>query len=170
MADTVILKNGDQFSGRLLPRKGTQLQIKTEYTGNIKVDWIHVKEIILDEPAFLTLDTGESVRVIDLKAEEDKIYYTDPGGKDHKVDATGIVGIDTEAWVKNEEFIFSGIANISVKSERGNSDAEFADLDFDLEFQRKDDRVRITGELEKDIKTREFRQGRDHQGRMENRG
>ena len=153
--DTVVLTNGDQFSGKLMPREGNRLFIRTEYAGVLKINWAFVKELSVSRPALLKLNNGNTVRVQSLVAHPNRVVYTDPEGEEFSVESDGIIGIDTEAWLQNEEGVFSGFGNLSLKSDRGNGDAEFADVDFDITYRRHDDRFRMSGELEKDIKIRD---------------
>ena len=154
-ADTVTLVNGDHFSGKLLPHEGRKMSFKTEYAGVLKIDWLYVKKLTVDRPAVLQLDNGDAVRVMEIEINEGEIVYLPPeGGGILTVESEGVLGIHSEAWTMNDEGILSGQANLAFKSARGNGDEEFADLDFDLTYRRKDDRLRIAGELEYDTKIR----------------
>lgn len=152
-ADTVVLINGDRFSGRLLEREGGKMVFKTEYAGKLRIRWEYVTNLVVDKPAILIFDTGETIPVYSAEIGDGEIIYR--SADDHEIytmDAYGIVGANPRDWVNNEEGIWGGRANISLKSDRGNGDAEFVDLDFDIQYRRIGDRLRFYGEWEHDIK------------------
>ena len=156
-ADTVTLVNGDRLTGRLLERKGNQLQFQTEYAGKIKILWEHVQALEVEEPALLLFDNGNTRSVLSVEIMEQKIMYRDSGDQQlHTISAQEIVGISPEAWMENESGLWSGRVNFSVKTERGNGDEGYIDFDADVTYRRKVDRFRITGELENDSKVSEI--------------
>ena len=69
--------------------------------------------------------------------------------------AEEIVGLNPEAWMKNESGEWTGEVNVALKSERGNGDADYADVDFDITYRRKDDRFRAKGEWDYDVKIKD---------------
>jgi putative salt-induced outer membrane protein YdiY len=150
-ADTVTLVNGDRLTGRLLERKGDQLQFKTEYFGKIKVLWEHVQSLEVEEPALLLFDNGDTRSVLSVEIGEQKVMYRDSNDQQlHSISAREIVGISPEAWMENKSGFWSGRVNFSVMTERGNDYEGYVDFDTDVTYRRKVDRLRITGELEND--------------------
>ena len=155
-ADSVILVNGDRFSGRLLEREGKKMVFQSEYAGKLRIRWEYVANLVVDKPANLLFDTGDEISVYSVEIGDEKITYR--SADDHKIytmDAYGIVGANPRAWINNQEGLWEGRANIALKSDRGNGDAEFADLDFDIQYRRISDRYRFYGEWEHDIKIKD---------------
>jgi len=153
LADTVILVNGDRFSGRLLEREGEKMTFQSEYAGKLRIRWEYVAKLVVDNPAILLFDTGETIPVYSAEIGDGKIIYR--SAENHEIytmNAYGIIGANPKAWINNEQGLWEGRANISLKSDRGNGDAEFADLDFDIHYRRIADRYRFYGEWEHDIK------------------
>lgn len=156
-ADTITLVNGDRLTGRLLERDGSQLHFQTEYAGKIKIQWVHIRSLEIEEPALLLFDNGNTRSVLSVEVMDQKIMYRDSGDKElHSISAQEIVGISPEAWMKNESGLLSGRVNFSVKTERGNGDEGYIDFDADVTYRRKVDRFRITGELENDSKVNDI--------------
>ena len=152
-ADKITMINGDHFTGTLMERKGPRLSFKTEYAGTIRIKWEFVKSLETDEPALLLFDNGESKSVISVELGEDEVVYTSAGDKQqHSMLSSAIVGISPKSWENNESGVWSGFADLSIKSDRGNGDEDFLDLEANVRYRRKNDRFRFYGEWEHDKK------------------
>jgi hypothetical protein len=50
MADSVTLRNGDHLSGTIVNSDGKDLTLKTDYAGEIKINWSAMKEVSSEKP------------------------------------------------------------------------------------------------------------------------
>jgi len=57
-ADRVTLKNGDRYSGTIVTGDGKTLLLKTEFAGDITIQWDAITAMESDEPVYLTLKDG----------------------------------------------------------------------------------------------------------------
>ncbi len=57
-ADQVTLKNGDRFSGQIVTGDGKTLLIKTEFAGDVTVQWDAITAMESSEDVYLTLKDG----------------------------------------------------------------------------------------------------------------
>jgi small nuclear ribonucleoprotein (snRNP)-like protein len=53
LADTLVLKNGDHLTGTIESSDATVITFKTDYAGEIKVQWSVVKETSTEQPVYL---------------------------------------------------------------------------------------------------------------------
>jgi putative salt-induced outer membrane protein len=60
-ADTLVLKNGDRLTGMVETSDGKNLTLKTDYAGEIKVEWAAVKEIISEKPLYVVTPDKKTV-------------------------------------------------------------------------------------------------------------
>lgn len=60
-ADQVILTNGDRISGRFIAFSRESVQIDTEFSGIIRIERKHVKQLSTDDPVAIDLVSGERV-------------------------------------------------------------------------------------------------------------
>jgi len=60
-ADQITLKNGDRLTGTIEKSDGKQLVIKTEFAGEITVQWSAVQDIKSDQPLHVGLKNGQTV-------------------------------------------------------------------------------------------------------------
>ena len=59
--DTLNLKNGDHITGTITAMDGKEIALKTDYAGEIKVQWTAVKEIATDNPLYVLTPEKETV-------------------------------------------------------------------------------------------------------------
>jgi putative salt-induced outer membrane protein YdiY len=60
-ADQVVLKNGDRLTGTITKSDGKTLLIKTEFAGDVSVQWPAVQEVSSAQPLHVTLSNGKTV-------------------------------------------------------------------------------------------------------------
>lgn len=60
-ADQITLQNGDRLSGTIVKSDGKELVIKTEFAGDVTVQWPAIQEINSAEPLHVKLNNGETV-------------------------------------------------------------------------------------------------------------
>jgi putative salt-induced outer membrane protein YdiY len=61
LADQVALKNGDRLTGTIEKSDGKTLLIKTEFAGEVTVQWSAVQAITATEPLHVGLNNGQTV-------------------------------------------------------------------------------------------------------------
>lgn len=67
-ADTITMSNGDRLSGVVVTMQQGSLLLKTDYAGEVQVDWSQVQEIALDEPLPMILASGQEMELNRLPA------------------------------------------------------------------------------------------------------
>ena len=60
-ADQIVLKNGDRLTGTIEKSDDKELVIKTEFAGEVTVQWPAVQEITSSAPLHITLSNGQTV-------------------------------------------------------------------------------------------------------------
>jgi hypothetical protein len=50
LADTLVLKNGDRVTGTMESSDAKQITFKTDFEGEIKVQWSAVQQVSSDKP------------------------------------------------------------------------------------------------------------------------
>jgi putative salt-induced outer membrane protein len=59
--DQVVLKNGDRLTGTITKSDDKTLLIKTEFAGNVEVQWPAIQEINSTQPLYIALSNGKTV-------------------------------------------------------------------------------------------------------------
>lgn len=60
-ADQVTLKNGDRITGTIVKSDAKTMVVKTDWAGELNVDWASVATITSSEPLYLELKNGKTV-------------------------------------------------------------------------------------------------------------
>jgi small nuclear ribonucleoprotein (snRNP)-like protein len=60
-ADQIVLKNGDRLTGTIEESDNKTLVIKTEFAGEVTVQWPSVQEINSTQPLYVSLSDGKTV-------------------------------------------------------------------------------------------------------------
>lgn len=60
LADQVVVANGDRLTGQIVKFDGKTLTVKTEYAGNLDIQWSAVRQITSDQPLQLKSSTGQT--------------------------------------------------------------------------------------------------------------
>src|SRR5580698_4373742 len=61
VADTVVLKNGDHLTGTVEVSDGKDVTLKTDYAGEIKIQWSAVQELKTDKPIYIVTPDKKTV-------------------------------------------------------------------------------------------------------------
>jgi putative salt-induced outer membrane protein len=61
LADTVVLKNGDHLTGTVEVSDGKDVTLKTDYAGEIKIQWSSVQELKTDKPIYVVTPDKKTV-------------------------------------------------------------------------------------------------------------
>ena len=135
-ADTIVLKNGDHFTGSVTQLIGGKLTLHTDAAGDIVLTFDQVASVKIDKPVILSIDTKVGKKVQTRKVEITGIDRTDTGFT--VVTATGsesmpppaVTTVRTTAGQQAYEdslhpgwlHAWTSTANLNFALARGNSD------------------------------------------------
>ena len=73
-ADTVMLKNGDRLTGTVEVSDGKDVTLKTDFAGEIKIQWSAVQELKTDKPIYVVTPDKKTVSgtVLDRRFKPDR--------------------------------------------------------------------------------------------------
>jgi len=147
-ADQLHLENGDVITGKMVRMENQKLVFKTDYAGEISVDWKKIKKLIAEESIRVLLTDGAVLEgytgaagQTNMTLEADKI---ETPARFNLADVKAINPADTPV-VK----ITVG-ANLGFDQERGNSDTDNTHLDGKLKARTEKNRFLFGGELNKE--------------------
>ncbi len=152
LADELIMRNGSRLIGEVGRKEDGTLGFKTSFAGTIKVKWSEVRELRLDEPVKIMLANGEVIRarVIRNVSETSTTVELEPDEPPRSYAPSELAYVNPAPWRDGEGYKFSGRVNFALKRERGNTDKDEIDVDGNLTWRWKTDRVRAFGEFEHD--------------------
>jgi len=150
-ADELLMKDGSRLLGKVLKQQDGTLDFETTYAGTIKVKWEEVSELHADKPVRIMLDNEELYETTDItQADGAAVVTAVTDGTAVSVEPDAIAFINPEPWRYGVGHRFTGRANLALKSQRGNTVSDEIDMDGELGWRWKDDRVTAYGQLEKD--------------------
>jgi putative salt-induced outer membrane protein YdiY len=131
-ADQLMLKNGDRISGAIVKSDAKTLLIKTEFAGDVNVQWDAVTSVVSSQPLHLELKDGQTV-VGTVASADGKLDVTtkSTGEVDAPKDAVVAVRNDDEQKAHDAEIdrlrnphltdFWSGVLDTGLNVTRGNS-------------------------------------------------
>jgi putative salt-induced outer membrane protein YdiY len=147
-ADQLFLENGDVITGTMIRMKNQKLVFKTNYAGEIKVDWEKIVKLVAEDAIKVVLKdgsilegfTGETVEnEMILKAEKIETPYQ------FKLAEVKAINLTDQPAVK-----ITARANVGFNQERGNSDTDKTHVDGEFRARTKKNRFIVGGELNKE--------------------
>ncbi len=136
LADQITMSNGDRLSGTIVKSDDTTLVLKTDYAGEIKLDWSAVQGITSTQPLHINLSNGGSLSGR-VATRDSRFEVATPTGnvEASKSDIASIRGEAEETAYQrklhpgllNE---WNGGANIAFALTRGNSQTKNLALSF----------------------------------------
>lgn len=153
LADTVIMLNGDRLTGEVVRQDEGRLTLKTAYAGNLTIDWERVREVQLDEVQEILLDDETVLAVTAVSRSNGRLtLQQEPPSQAMTVDEARVKAIEPEPWKLGKGHKLSGRASFALKRERGNTDKNEFDFDFELDYRRRWHRFESWGQLEYDTR------------------
>lgn len=137
LADQVILKNGDRLTGTIEKLDGKELVIKTEFAGEITIQWSAIQELNSAEPLHVESKEGQKIQGT-VKTEDGKIAVqtTDKGQVEVPKESVSLIRSQSEQSAYEQTLhpdwlhAWEGGANVSFAMTRGNSETKNLALAF----------------------------------------
>jgi putative salt-induced outer membrane protein YdiY len=128
-ADTLSLKNGDRLTGTISDSDGKQITLKTEYAGEIKVQWTAVKDLTSAKPLYVVTPEKKTVNGDVTVEGSDMIVHTAAEGE-VRVPLAAVTAVRSgDAERAYEKSLHPGLVedwkggvNVGFALARGNSD------------------------------------------------
>jgi small nuclear ribonucleoprotein (snRNP)-like protein len=134
MADQVTLKNGDRLTGTIVKSDAKTLLIKTEFAGEVNVQWDAVSAMVSSQTLHLALKDGQTI-VGTVTAADNKfdVATKETGPVTASKDAVAAVRNDAEQKAYDQQVerlrhphlldFWSGMLDTGLSLTRGNSDS-----------------------------------------------
>ena len=134
MADQVTLKNGDRLTGSIVKSDSKTLLVKTEFAGDVNVQWEAVSAIVSSQPLHLALKDGQTiVGTVNTTENKFEVATKETGPVSASKDAVLAVRNDAEQKAYDEQVerlrhphltdFWSGVLDTGLSDTRGNSES-----------------------------------------------
>ena len=129
LADQISLKNGDRLSGDIIKYDGEKLILKSEFAGEVKIQWDAVERITSSRPFYVTSKDGRVLVGTVTTAEGVVEVQTSDAGKVALTKDTVLLIRSKEEQAAYEAYldrqrqaVWSGSADAGLSAARGNTD------------------------------------------------
>ena len=137
VADQVVLKNGDRFTGTIVNSDGKSSVIKTQFAGEVAIDWAAVQQITSDQQLHVGLSNGQTaVGLVTTSDGKIEVVTKTHGTVEVPRENIAVIRSDGEqaaydrslnpGWAEN----WAGGTNLGFALTRGNSQSKNLALAF----------------------------------------
>lgn len=137
LADQVTLKNGDRFTGTIVKSDGKTLLLKTEFAGDITIQWSAIQALTSSEDLHLALASGQTL-VGPVSTEGTALVVTTKSGAkvETSKDAVNLIRNESEQLAYDKSLHprftegWTGGSTVAFALTRGNSQSKNLALAF----------------------------------------
>jgi len=148
LADQIVLKNGDRLTGTVVKSDEKTLLLKTEFAGDVTLQWPAIDQISTTQPLHVSLRNGQTV-VGPVSTADGKLAIATPGQGTVNEPRTEVTNLRNEAeWTTYQKSLhppitrgWEGGANVGFALTRGNSQTKNLALAFTADRRTMTDRI-----------------------------
>jgi len=147
-ADQLHLENGDVITGKMIRMENQKLVFKTDYAGEISVDWEKIVKLITEDPIKVILSDGSILEGFTGETVRNKMTL-----KTVKIEVPAQFKLAEVKAINPADKPLVKIkvrANVGINQERGNTDTDKAHLDGEFSARTEKNRFILGGELNKE--------------------
>jgi putative salt-induced outer membrane protein YdiY len=143
LADEVFLKNGNHLSGTIVSMAEGKLVLKTDFAGQLSIDWGSVERLSAEAPLTLVLVDGSTIRGLPGGATPGRLMLTaDPLLHPVPVALALVAAINPP---QAPPVKFNGRINVGFFKASGNTDRENGHVDAELTARTAKHRITLGG-------------------------
>jgi putative salt-induced outer membrane protein YdiY len=148
--DELIMKNGSRLVGTLVSSDENDVVFNTPFADDITINQDNIETIITEQHVTLLMEDGTVYRDKKIVTQGEALVVFDTDQQPVLFDVADIKMLNPEPWRLGEGYKWFGEANVALESERGNTDSDETDLDFETVWRSLEDRYTIRGSGEVD--------------------
>ena len=151
-ADTLTMKDGSVLKGKVVSQEGRSLLFNTSYAGTINIKWEQVSKLETELPVKIMLVTDEVIEARYINNIDNGISQIKKENEKWKTafKTENVSYINPDSWRLGLSYKLTGRANLSLKSQHGNTIKDELEIDAWMELRSKQDRYTFNADLEND--------------------
>ena len=149
-ADQLLMKNGSRLVGTLVSSSESEVVFDTPFAGEITLKQENIESMVTSEDVTLLMQDGRVFRNKKIIEQGGELIVIDQNDMPIEFDVADIQFVNPEPWRLGEGYKWFGQVNAALESERGNSDSDEVDIDFESVWRSLEDRFTIRGLSELD--------------------
>ena len=149
-ADELLMKNGSRLVGKVVSASQSDVIFDTPFAGQIKIKQANIDVVVTDEEVTLMMQNGKVYRRKRIESRDDELLVTSDDELPVIFDVADIKLVNPEPWMLGDGYKWFGKINTALASERGNTDTDELDMDFETIWRSLEDRYTMRGNWEID--------------------
>lgn len=149
-ADELLMKNGSLLVGTLISSSESEVIFDTPFAGEITLKQENIDTITTSEDVTLLMQDGSVYRNKKIIEQEGEVIVLDESQVPVEIEIADIQFMNPDPWRLGEGYKWFGQVNAALEAERGNSDSDEVDVDFESVWRSLEDRFTIRGLVELD--------------------
>jgi putative salt-induced outer membrane protein YdiY len=149
-ADQLVMQNGSILIGTMVNIDEDQVVFNTPFAGDITVTKQNIKTIVTEQGVNILMADGTVYRDKRIVAQEEDLVVFSEEARPVRFDVADISLINPDPWRLGDGYKWFGHINASLESERGNTDSDEYDGDFESIWRSLEDRYTLRGGVELD--------------------
>ncbi len=121
-AATVVMDNGEEFSGEIISMIDGELLLNNRYAGEITLPWSAVAELVSDEPLRLQLSDERVISSTTGSVAPGSVELSDAAASEERVQPLLNIAAINKPLVNPYEYQWRGKSNVGLNATSGNSD------------------------------------------------
>jgi hypothetical protein len=148
-ADTVDLKNGDRLTGTISGSDAKQLSLKTDFAGEIKINWSAIKDVSSPQPLFVSMKDRTVSGTVAVEPSDLVVHTPDHGDVHVPLADTTVVRAASEQKTYEASLhpdllhAWKGGVNLGLALARGNSDTTNLNTGITAVRKTSDDQISV---------------------------
>lgn len=149
-ADELIMKNGSRLIGTLVSASESEVVFDTPFAGQLKIKQANIVRVVADQKVTLMMKDGTVYRDKQLVSRDDRMLVMGAGQQPVVFDVADMALVNPEPWRIGDGYKWFGELNSALAMERGNTDTDELDINFESIWRSLEDRYTVRGAWELD--------------------
>lgn len=149
-ADELVMKNGSRLIGKLVSASESDVVFETPFAGTISIKQQNIERVVADQKVTLMMKDGAVYREKQIVSRDQRLLVMGANQQPVVFDVSDIELVNPEPWRIGDGYKWFGQVNFAIASERGNTDTDEFDLDFESIWRSLEDRYTVRGAWEVD--------------------
>ncbi|QFU77441.1 DUF481 domain-containing protein [Halioglobus maricola] len=149
-ADEILLKNGSRILGTVVEARDGSVTVDTDFAGTLAISMDQVVSMQTSQPVVMQMADETVLEEQPMVIADSQLQVTDSTGATQALALDQLLVVNPEAWELGQGYAWSGLANMALTIEKGNSDTEELDYKLESVWRSDDDRytIKLDGEID----------------------
>ncbi|MAT92625.1 MAG: hypothetical protein CME59_08485 [Halioglobus sp.] len=145
--DEIVLTDGSRILGRVIGSRDGELSVETDFAGTLTIPLDKIESLSATTPATLLLADETVISEQPVAIEDGELVLAEPA---QTLPVETLSVLNPEPWELGQGYKWTGLVNLALVMERGNTDTDELDYKLETAWRSVDDRYRLNARGEND--------------------